>query len=192
MLLPSSSFAIYRALSAMDLSSRALPQLSSLCTPMATGLDAPTLDVPPPDTLSSLEVASSPGHRSASPPFLGLVLRPSTVLLPTVSPRPPGCGNSYRNNISHCSPPVSSTPITLARSTSPPTPTNISAPTTWKLTFTLSGSGSLYIGVVHVLYVPTTSQFIDVFTKGLPSSVFLDFCSSLNVHLSNVLTVGRC
>jgi hypothetical protein len=34
---------------------------------------------------------------------------------------------------------------------------------------------------VRVLHVPTTSQYADIFTKGLPSSVFTEFCTSLNV-----------
>ena len=38
------------------------------------------------------------------------------------------------------------------------------------------------MGAVRVLHVPTTSQFADVFTKGLPSSVFSEFRSSLNVR----------
>jgi hypothetical protein len=37
------------------------------------------------------------------------------------------------------------------------------------------------IGQVRVLHIPTTSQFADVFTKGLPSSVFEEFRSSLNI-----------
>ena len=37
-------------------------------------------------------------------------------------------------------------------------------------------------GDVRVLSVPTTLQFADIFTKGLPSSVFLDFRSSLNIY----------
>ena len=37
------------------------------------------------------------------------------------------------------------------------------------------------IGEVRVLHVPTTSQFADIFTKGLPSSVFNEFRSSLNI-----------
>jgi hypothetical protein len=37
------------------------------------------------------------------------------------------------------------------------------------------------IGDVRVRHVPTTSQFADIFTKGLPSSTFSDFRSSLNV-----------
>jgi hypothetical protein len=38
------------------------------------------------------------------------------------------------------------------------------------------------IGQVHVLHVPTTSLFVDIFTKGLPSSVFNKFRSSLNIY----------
>jgi hypothetical protein len=37
------------------------------------------------------------------------------------------------------------------------------------------------IGQVRVLHVPMTSQFTDVSTKGLPSSVFEEFQSSLNI-----------
>ena len=37
------------------------------------------------------------------------------------------------------------------------------------------------IGDVRVLHVPTTSQFADIFNKGLPSSTFSEFRSSLNV-----------
>jgi hypothetical protein len=35
-------------------------------------------------------------------------------------------------------------------------------------------------GAVRVLHVPTTTQYADIFTKGLPSSVFTEFRSSLN------------
>ena len=37
------------------------------------------------------------------------------------------------------------------------------------------------IGDIRVLHVPTTAQFTDIFTKGLPSSTFSEFRSSLNV-----------
>jgi hypothetical protein len=37
------------------------------------------------------------------------------------------------------------------------------------------------IGDVRVLHVTTTSQFADIFTKGLPSSTFSEFRSNLNV-----------
>lgn len=36
-------------------------------------------------------------------------------------------------------------------------------------------------GAVRVLHVPTTSQYADVFTKGLPSTIFTEFRTSLNV-----------
>jgi hypothetical protein len=36
-------------------------------------------------------------------------------------------------------------------------------------------------GDVRVLSVPTMLQFADIFTEALPSSVFLDFRSSLNI-----------
>jgi hypothetical protein len=45
------------------------------------------------------------------------------------------------------------------------------------------------IGDVHVLHVPTTSQFADIFTKRLPTFVFSEFRSSLNVYTIDVLTV---
>jgi hypothetical protein len=38
------------------------------------------------------------------------------------------------------------------------------------------------LGEVRVLHVPTTSQYADIFTKGLPTSVFTEFRSSLNVR----------
>jgi hypothetical protein len=37
------------------------------------------------------------------------------------------------------------------------------------------------LGHVRVLHVPTTLQYADVFTKGLPTSLFQEFWSSLNV-----------
>jgi hypothetical protein len=45
-------------------------------------------------------------------------------------------------------------------------------------------------GVVRVLHVPTTSQFADIFTKGLTSSVFLEFRSSMNVCSTDVPIAG--
>jgi hypothetical protein len=37
-------------------------------------------------------------------------------------------------------------------------------------------------GDVWVLSVPTTPQFNDIFTKGLPSSVFAELRSSLSIY----------
>jgi hypothetical protein len=46
------------------------------------------------------------------------------------------------------------------------------------------------IGDVRVLHVTTTSQFADVFTKGLPMMVFEEFRSSLNTFVARVSTGG--
>ncbi|XP_071704981.1 uncharacterized mitochondrial protein AtMg00810-like [Rutidosis leptorrhynchoides] len=40
------------------------------------------------------------------------------------------------------------------------------------------------LGNVRVLHVPSTSRYADIFTKGLPTSLFTDFRSSLNVQIS--------
>jgi hypothetical protein len=45
-------------------------------------------------------------------------------------------------------------------------------------------------GSVRVLHDPTTSQYADIFTKGLPTSIFVEFRASLNVRSANVATVG--
>jgi hypothetical protein len=47
------------------------------------------------------------------------------------------------------------------------------------------------LGDVRVIHVPT-SQFADIFTKGLPSSVFTEFRSSLNVWPPDDSTAGAC
>jgi hypothetical protein len=47
------------------------------------------------------------------------------------------------------------------------------------------------LGEVRVLHVPTTSQYADIFTKGLPTSVFVEFRNSLNVRSAPSLDCGR-
>jgi hypothetical protein len=48
------------------------------------------------------------------------------------------------------------------------------------------------LGEAKVLQVPTSSQFADVFTKGLPTAVFVDFRSSLNILPPDVQSAGEC
>ncbi|KAJ9549163.1 hypothetical protein OSB04_021706 [Centaurea solstitialis] len=48
------------------------------------------------------------------------------------------------------------------------------------------------IGHVRVLHVPSAYQYADIFTKGLPSSLFLDFRNSLNIRLPPDQTTGVC
>jgi hypothetical protein len=38
------------------------------------------------------------------------------------------------------------------------------------------------LGEVKVMHIPSSSQFADVFTKGLPSAIFDEFRTSLNIH----------
>ena len=45
-------------------------------------------------------------------------------------------------------------------------------------------------GDVRVLHVPTTSQYADIFTKGLPTAIFDEFRSSLNVRCPPAPTAG--
>ena len=47
-------------------------------------------------------------------------------------------------------------------------------------------------GDVRVLHVPTTSQYADIFTKGLPTAIFAEFRSSLNVRCPPAPTAGGC
>jgi hypothetical protein len=46
------------------------------------------------------------------------------------------------------------------------------------------------IGEVHVLYAPMTSQFVDIFTKGMPSSLFSEFCSSQHLLWLELVLLG--
>jgi hypothetical protein len=47
-------------------------------------------------------------------------------------------------------------------------------------------------GDIRVLHVPSTSQYADVLTKGLPTSIFTEFCSSLNVSAPSRVGEGGC
>jgi hypothetical protein len=46
------------------------------------------------------------------------------------------------------------------------------------------------LGDVGILHVPTTSQYADIFTKGLPSVLFSEFRTSLNIVEDPVATAG--
>ena len=48
------------------------------------------------------------------------------------------------------------------------------------------------VGDVRVLHVPTGQQFADIMTKGLPSSVFQEFRSSLGISPTDATTAGGC
>nr|GEW61290.1 ribonuclease H-like domain-containing protein [Tanacetum cinerariifolium] len=46
-------------------------------------------------------------------------------------------------------------------------------------------------GQVRVLHVPSRFQYADIFIKGLPTTLFIEFCSSLNVRRSPAHTEGE-
>jgi hypothetical protein len=46
------------------------------------------------------------------------------------------------------------------------------------------------LGEVRVMHVPTSSQYADIFTKGLPTSVFTEFRFSLNVRSAHSSDCG--
>nr|GEX95243.1 ribonuclease H-like domain-containing protein [Tanacetum cinerariifolium] len=46
-------------------------------------------------------------------------------------------------------------------------------------------------GQVRVLHVPLRFQYADIFTKGLPTALFIEFCSSMNIQRSLAHTEGE-
>ena len=48
------------------------------------------------------------------------------------------------------------------------------------------------LGDARVMHVPTSAQYADIFTKGLPTSLFQEFRSSLNVQGFDDQTAGMC
>lgn len=48
------------------------------------------------------------------------------------------------------------------------------------------------LGELHVLHVPSSAQFADVMTKGLPMMMFTELWSSLSIRPSDTPTVAGC
>jgi len=48
------------------------------------------------------------------------------------------------------------------------------------------------LGEVRVLHVPSSHQYADIMTKGLPVQLFTDFRFSLGVRDASLATAGRC
>ena len=48
------------------------------------------------------------------------------------------------------------------------------------------------LGEVRVLHVPSSHQYADIMTKGLPVQLFTDFRSSLGVRDASPATAGGC
>lgn len=55
------------------------------------------------------------------------------------------------------------------------------------------GRDMVALGQLWVIHVPSSSQYADIFTKGMPLTLFLYFKSFLNVRLRRaILTAGGC
>ncbi|WVZ82047.1 hypothetical protein U9M48_029359 [Paspalum notatum var. saurae] len=121
---------------------------------------------------------------SAGLPSLAPAPRPSTAPSPTVLPRLPG---SVGFSLSSTSPSRRATVVYCDNVSAVYLSTNPHVEI--DLHFVRERVAA---GAVRVLHVPTTSQFADIFTKGLPSSVFLEFWSSMNVRSTDVPTAGGC
>jgi hypothetical protein len=106
------------------------------------------------------------------------VLRRSTTLLLTAWLRPPGSGLAELHT-----PPFRSTLIYCDNVSAVYLSTNpIQHQRTKHVEIDLHFvRDRVALGEVRVLHVSTTSQFADIFTKGLPSTTFTEFRSSLNI-----------
>jgi len=133
----------------------------------------------------------SPGRRRGRTRCPDPVLKLSIALWQTVLPKPPGCASFS----------LSFMPLLGALRWS--TATNISAvymssnPVQHQHTKHIEIDlhfvrERVAVGDVRVMHVPTSSQDADIFTKGLPSSVFTEFRSSLNVRAADDQTAGAC
>lgn len=150
---------------------------------MLIGLVVRTLTItnPPRAMLCSSVITLSPSSPRVRTSSLDQVLKPSIVQWLMVLLRPFGCASSCRSFMPLFAVPQWYTTTTSVQSTCPPTLFSISAPNTSRLTST-SFKSELLLVTLRVLHVPNSSQYANIFTKGLPSSVFTEFRSSLNVH----------
>nr|GEU68725.1 hypothetical protein [Tanacetum cinerariifolium] len=73
---------------------------------------------------------------------------------------------------------------------------NVVAETAWcrnllrELHYPLSTATLVYYDNVRVLHVPSCFQYADIFTKGLPSTLFKEIRSSLSIQPPYAPTVG--
>jgi hypothetical protein len=132
---------------------------------------------------------SSPGPPSARTLSPAPVLRLNIELLQMPLLKSPSCVSYFRNSMSPCAAQPWFIVITSVLSTCPPTLSNISAPNILRLIFTLFASAWPSVKFVFFLFRHPHSMLISS-PKGLPTSVFTEFWSNLNVQGFNAPTAG--
>jgi hypothetical protein len=136
-----------------------------------------------------VNTVSSPGPPSVRTLSLAPASRPNTELLAMLSPRQPGFTSYYRNFMLRSNAPPCSIVTISVLSTFSPTPVQHQCIKHVESDLHLVRD-RVVLGDLRVFHVPTSSQYPDIFTKGLPSSVFTEFWFSLNIQGSDAPTVG--
>jgi hypothetical protein len=153
-------------------------------TPTPIGLVAQTHVAPHQVSVYSSEITSFHGHPNTNKRCLGRVLKPSTVMLLMWLQRVVGF-------------------VIFCRSSTAPSTGLLWSTATMCMLFTCQHRCTKHIeidihfvrdkvqvGEVQVLHVPTTSQYADIFTKGLSTATFVEFRSSLTVRDPTADTAG--
>lgn len=157
---------------------------------MLTGPDVLILESRPPDMLPSLGTIWFHGPLNARTQCRGQAQRLNIGRLLMVLLKPAGCANCFMSYIIHCRRALwCIVTVSAVYLSSNPVQHQRTKHVEIDLHFVRERVST---GDVRVLHVPTTSQFADIFTKGLPTSVFAEFRSSLNVVSSDALTAGGC
>jgi hypothetical protein len=158
--------------------------MTSLLTVTPIGLDVLIRGDPPPGSAFFSAKTLSLGPVNGNPLFPDPAPRQNIARSPTAWMNPAGCANDprratiiYCDNVSAMY--LSSNPVQHQRTKH----------VEIDLHFVRD---RVALGEVKVLHVPTTSQYADIFTKGLPMPLFLDFRSSLNIMSPDVQSAGGC
>jgi hypothetical protein len=172
------SYNIFMALRSLVFSFTDPPPPSSSSTLMLIGLGVQIPIDPPRATRCFLGITWSPSLPSVRTSSPARVLRRNNALSPTAWPRPIGCNGYSKSSIALCrSTLIYCNNVCAVYLSTDPIQHHCMKHVEIDLHFVRE---KVAIGEVHVLHVPTSSQFADIFTKGL-SSLFLEFQSSLNI-----------
>ena len=155
---------------------------------MRTGLGVLTLVAPLRATASTSAITSSLGPPRDRLPSPGPARRLSTGSWPTLLLSVAGCGSSLRNSTCR---------LLLRRSSTASAVYMAANPVHHRRTKHIEIDihfvrEKVALGQVRVLHVPSSHQFADIMTKGLPVQLFNEFKSSLCVRDPPAATAGGC